>query len=100
MNSVPKLRGGAGRLSAIPATSHASALPAPAAVLPRAADCQAGCSEKIPELLEVEPGRFVRCPFYEEQINFTLFIAVNLLMLLLSGATDPIIGGFGNSYQL
>jgi len=22
------------------------------------------CSKKIPELLEVEPGRFVRCPFW------------------------------------
>jgi len=25
------------------------------------------CPEKIPELLEVEPGRFARCPFWESE---------------------------------
>ncbi|MGH7953005.1 MAG: ABC transporter ATP-binding protein [Limisphaerales bacterium] len=33
---------------------------------PRCPIAKPECSEKIPELLEVEPGRFVRCPFWKE----------------------------------
>ena len=32
---------------------------------PRCPIARPECSEKIPELLEVEPGRFVRCPFWK-----------------------------------
>jgi peptide/nickel transport system ATP-binding protein/oligopeptide transport system ATP-binding protein len=32
---------------------------------PRCPMAKPECSEKIPELLEVEPGRFVRCPFWK-----------------------------------
>ena len=32
---------------------------------PRCPIAKPECSEKIPELLEVEPGRFVRCPFWK-----------------------------------
>ena len=33
---------------------------------PRCPIAKPECSEKIPELLEVEPGRFVRCPFWNK----------------------------------
>ncbi len=36
-----------------------------AGLAPRCPIAKPECSEKIPELLEVEPGRFVRCPFWK-----------------------------------
>ena len=49
-----------------PATCRASAISRPAAgFAPRCPIAKPECSEKIPELLEVEPGRFVRCPFWK-----------------------------------
>ena len=66
MNSVPKLRGDADRLSAIPGNvPRIGNFPPGCRFAPRCPMARPECSEKIPELLEVEPGRVVRCPFYE-----------------------------------
>jgi peptide/nickel transport system ATP-binding protein len=66
MNSVPKLRGDADRLSAIPGNvPRIGKFPPGCRFAPRCPIAKPECSEKIPELLEVEPGRFVRCPFWK-----------------------------------
>jgi len=66
MNSVPKLRGDADRLSAIPGNvPRIGDFPPGCRFAPRCPIAKPECSEKIPELLEVEPGRFVRCPFWK-----------------------------------
>ncbi len=68
MNSVPKLRGDADRLSAIPGNvPRIGNFPPGCRFAPRCPIARPECSEKIPELLEVEPGRFVRCPFWENE---------------------------------
>jgi oligopeptide/dipeptide ABC transporter ATP-binding protein len=68
MNSVPSLDAEAGRLTAIPgAVPRLGAFPRGCRFHPRCPIAKAECSEKIPELLEVEPGRFVRCPFWENE---------------------------------
>jgi peptide/nickel transport system ATP-binding protein/oligopeptide transport system ATP-binding protein len=68
MNSVPKLRGDADRLSAIPGNvPRIGNFPPGCRFAPRCPIARPECSEKIPELIEVEPGRFVRCPFYESK---------------------------------
>ena len=65
MNSVPKLRGDADRLSAIPGNvPRIGNFPPGCRFAPRCPIAKPECSEKIPDLLEVEPGRFVRCPFW------------------------------------
>jgi peptide/nickel transport system ATP-binding protein/oligopeptide transport system ATP-binding protein len=66
INSVPKLAGGAGRLSAIPGNvPRIGNFPPGCRFAPRCPIVKPECSQKIPELLEVEPGRFVRCPFWK-----------------------------------
>jgi peptide/nickel transport system ATP-binding protein len=66
MNSVPKLRGNAERLSAIPGNvPRIGNFPPGCRFAPRCPVARPECSEKVPELLEVEPGRFVRCPFWK-----------------------------------
>jgi peptide/nickel transport system ATP-binding protein/oligopeptide transport system ATP-binding protein len=68
MNSVPKLRGDADRLSAIPGNvPRIGNFPPGCRFAPRCPMARPECSEKIPELLEVEPGRFVRCPFWKNE---------------------------------
>jgi oligopeptide/dipeptide ABC transporter ATP-binding protein len=65
MNSVPKLRGKAERLSTIPGNvPRIGNFPPGCRFAPRCPIAKPECSEKIPELMEVEPGRFVRCPFW------------------------------------
>ena len=65
MNSVPKLHGDADRLSAIPGNvPRIGNFPLGCRFAPRCPIAKPECSEKIPELLEVELGRFVRCPFW------------------------------------
>jgi peptide/nickel transport system ATP-binding protein/oligopeptide transport system ATP-binding protein len=67
MNSVPKLRGDADRLSAIPGNvPRIGNFPPGCRFAPRCPIAKPECSEKIPELLEVEPGRWVRCPFWQK----------------------------------
>jgi peptide/nickel transport system ATP-binding protein/oligopeptide transport system ATP-binding protein len=66
MNSVPKLRGDADRLSAIPGNvPRIGNFPPGCRFVPRCPIAKPECSKKIPELLEVESGRFVRCPFWK-----------------------------------
>jgi peptide/nickel transport system ATP-binding protein/oligopeptide transport system ATP-binding protein len=68
MNSVPSLDTDADRLTAIPgAVPRLGAFPPGCRFAPRCPIAKAECSEKIPELLEVEPGRFVRCPFWKNE---------------------------------
>ena len=68
MNSVPKLRGDADRLSAIPGhVPRIGNFPPGCRFAPRCPIARPECSEKIPELIEVEPGRFVRCPFWKNE---------------------------------
>ena len=67
MNAVPKLAGGANRLSAIPGNvPRIGNFPPGCRFAPRCPIAKTECSKKIPELLEVEPGRFVRCPFWKD----------------------------------
>ena len=65
MNSVPSMDGQADRLTTIPGTvPHLGAFPAGCRFHPRCPRAQTECSQKAPALVEVEPGRWVRCPFW------------------------------------
>ena len=67
MNSVPKLGGNAARLTAIGGNvPNLGAFPGGCRFHPRCPKAQPDCSEKPPELVEVEPGRWVRCPYWKE----------------------------------
>ncbi len=64
LHSVPKLTQGTERLTAIPGTVPAlGKFPSGCRFHPRCAVGRAECKTLLPELLEVSPGRFVRCPF-------------------------------------
>jgi len=66
MHSVPGLDGAAKRLAAIPGNvPQLNALPSGCRFHPRCAKARPDCSQKIPALLEVEPQRWVRCPFWD-----------------------------------
>jgi peptide/nickel transport system ATP-binding protein len=66
MNSVPKLRRDAARLAAIPGNvPRIGDFPPGCRFAPRCPVAKPECSENVPELLEVEAGRFVRCPFWK-----------------------------------
>src|ERR1051326_3974153 len=66
MNSVPKLRSGADRLTAIPgAVPQLNALPAGCRFHPRCPKARPECSLSVPALLKVAPQRWVRCPFWQ-----------------------------------
>jgi oligopeptide/dipeptide ABC transporter ATP-binding protein len=65
INSVPKLNGGAQRLTAIPGNvPRAGNFPPGCRFEPRCPKARPGCSSTIPELVEVETRRWVRCPFW------------------------------------
>jgi oligopeptide/dipeptide ABC transporter ATP-binding protein len=67
MNSVPTLDSEAHRLTAIPGTvPRLGAFPGGCRFHPRCPRVQAECSEKSPALVEVEPRRWVRCPFWND----------------------------------
>ena len=64
MASVPKLSGGAARLTAIPGNvPRIGNFPPGCRFAPRCPIARLECSNAIPELIEVEPQRWVRCPF-------------------------------------
>jgi oligopeptide/dipeptide ABC transporter ATP-binding protein len=63
MASVPRLRGAADRLVAIGGhVPRLGSFPSGCRFAPRCPMVRQECSLRIPELLEVEPGRIVRCP--------------------------------------
>lgn len=65
MASVPKLHGNTDRLAAIPGNvPRPGHFPPGCRFAPRCAIARADCSAKNPELVEVEPQRFVRCPYW------------------------------------
>ena len=67
MNSVPRLGGSADRLSAIGGNvPQLGAFPNGCRFHPRCPKAQPECSAKSPELVEVEMGRWVRCPYWEK----------------------------------
>jgi peptide/nickel transport system ATP-binding protein len=64
--SVPKLHGTAARLTAIPGNvPRIGHFPAGCRFAPRCPMAQAECKVTAPELREVEPQHWVRCPFWE-----------------------------------
>jgi peptide/nickel transport system ATP-binding protein len=66
MASVPKLQGGAKRLTAIAGNvPRIGNFPTGCRFAPRCAIAKPECSQNVPELREVEPGRWVRCPFWK-----------------------------------
>jgi oligopeptide/dipeptide ABC transporter ATP-binding protein len=68
MASVPKLSGGAKRLTAIPGNvPRIGNFPPGCRFAPRCPIVRPECSNAVPELIEVESGRFVRCPFWKTE---------------------------------
>jgi oligopeptide/dipeptide ABC transporter ATP-binding protein len=67
MNSVPKLSGGLKRLLTIPGTVPSLGnFPPGCRFAPRCPIARPECSQSVPALQEVEPGRWVRCPYWNE----------------------------------
>jgi oligopeptide/dipeptide ABC transporter ATP-binding protein len=67
MNSVPKLGGTQGRLNAIPGNvPNLGSIPSGCRFHPRCPRAQPDCAQKVPDLIEVEPGRWVRCPYWNK----------------------------------
>jgi peptide/nickel transport system ATP-binding protein/oligopeptide transport system ATP-binding protein len=65
MNSVPSLDEDTDRLTAIPgAVPRLGAFPPGCRFHPRCPRARPECSQTSPALAEVEPGRWVRCPFW------------------------------------
>ena len=66
MNSVPKLGLEQQRLEAIPGNvPNLGHFPNGCRFHPRCPKAQSDCSQKAPELVEVESGRWVRCPYWK-----------------------------------
>jgi peptide/nickel transport system ATP-binding protein len=66
INSVPKLSGGADRLTAIPGNvPRIGNFPPGCRFATRCLIAQPQCSENNPSLVEILPGRSVRCPFWQ-----------------------------------
>jgi oligopeptide/dipeptide ABC transporter ATP-binding protein len=70
MNSVPKLRGDADRLSAIPGNvPRIGNFPPGCRFFPRCPSAEPECANQIPELIELEPNRWVRCSYAKDLIR-------------------------------
>jgi oligopeptide/dipeptide ABC transporter ATP-binding protein len=66
MNSVPKLSGNHDRLQAIPGNvPRIGNFPPGCRFAPRCPTARPECAQSEPALLEVEPGRWVRCPYWQ-----------------------------------
>jgi len=67
INSVPRLGGNASRLTVIPGqVPNLGALPAGCRFHPRCPKARPDCARTPPGLVEVEPARWVRCPYWRE----------------------------------
>jgi len=67
LSSVPKLNRDEARLTGIPGTvPRLGKFPVGCRFAPRCAMARPECSLAVPELVEVEKGRWVRCPFWQE----------------------------------
>jgi oligopeptide/dipeptide ABC transporter ATP-binding protein len=67
MNSVPKLHGDANRLSAIPGNvPRIGNFPKGCRFFPRCPSAKPECENQMPELIEIEPNRWVRCLYAKE----------------------------------
>ncbi len=67
MESVPVIGRAAERLRAIPGTvPPPGAFPSGCRFHPRCPKAQAECKTQMPQLLEVEPGHWVRCPLWNK----------------------------------
>jgi oligopeptide/dipeptide ABC transporter ATP-binding protein len=65
LSAVPKLGGGAQRLATIPGSvPRLGAFPRGCRFEPRCPVAKPACAEGVPPLAEVEPGHWVRCPFW------------------------------------
>ena len=66
MASVPKLGGDATRLTTIPGNvPRIGNFPSGCRFAPRCPMAREECGRALPELIEVEPQRWVRCPFWK-----------------------------------
>ncbi len=67
MGSVPKLGHELERLNAIPGNVPSIGfMPTGCRFHPRCPMAKSDCSQKVPELIQVEPGHWVRCPYWSE----------------------------------
>ncbi len=65
ISSVPKLTDGAQRLTAIPGSvPRLGDFPPGCRFYPRCPSRRPECAQTVPELVEAEPGRWVRCPYW------------------------------------
>jgi oligopeptide/dipeptide ABC transporter ATP-binding protein len=65
LDSVPKLQGNHERLTAIPGNvPRIGNFPLGCRFAPRCPIKQPECEKSVPELIEIEPRRWVRCPFW------------------------------------
>jgi oligopeptide/dipeptide ABC transporter ATP-binding protein len=70
MNSVPGLDSDADRLTAIPgAVPRLGAFPKGCRFHPRCPRVRPECSQTSPPLVEVEPKRWVRCPYWNSDMR-------------------------------
>jgi oligopeptide/dipeptide ABC transporter ATP-binding protein len=64
LDSVPKLGADARRLPSIRGSvPHLGQFPAGCRFAPRCPIARPDCSNSMPDLIEIEPGRWVRCPY-------------------------------------
>lgn len=70
MESVPRLGADTDRLKAIPGqVPSAGSLPAGCRFAPRCPKARPECDRQVPQLVEVRPGRWVRCPYWDEPLR-------------------------------
>ena len=70
MHSVPKLGHELERLNAIPGNVPSIGfMPTGCRFHPRCPIAHSDCSKNVPELVEVEPGHWVRCPYWLEAVG-------------------------------
>ena len=70
MKSVPKLSGNMDRLVTIPGNvPRIGNFPPGCRFAPRCPVARPSCSDAVPELVEVEPKRWVRCPYWNDPIK-------------------------------